>query len=141
MMNIVGPCAQHDVGLVCAEFANERGLSGKRKVESGKRLVGERYALSGLQIRSLRVSDTFSWSFRYVLSKAVQLCDRSLRIERLLVADERFIRPRCAYHPSETSIRSIRNYHPLHPKLAFAPSETSIRSVRDGRVQSQHLLA
>ena len=103
--------------------------SGKRKVESGKRLVGERYVLSGLQIRSLRVSDTFSWSFRYVLSKAVQLCDRSLRMERLLVADERFIRPRCAYHPSETSIRSVRNYHLLRSKLAFAPFATGVCKV------------
>jgi hypothetical protein len=46
-----------------AKEIGEKVESGKRKVESGKRLVGERYVLSGLQIRSLRVSDTFSWGF------------------------------------------------------------------------------
>ena len=45
-----------------------RGESGKRKVERGKRLVGERYVLSGLLIRSLGALDTFSRGFRYVLS-------------------------------------------------------------------------
>ena len=92
----------------------------KGKEERGKRLVGERYVLSALRIRSLGSSDTFSRGFRYVLSKAVQLCGGSLRTERLLVADERFIHPPCAYHPSETNIRSVRNEHSLMRRLHYA---------------------